>query len=348
MKKVTLQMIADKLEVSKALVSKALSNDPAVNEGTRETIWRTAEEMGYRMKLSRKTVPASRTGNLAVLMPRAYLDDMEYWGKVLHGIEKELMEYSFSMILSTIDIALTPKEGLPSSIHERKVDGAIVMGHLPDSYINQLRDNDFPFMMVDANLLDPSVDHVLANNFLGAYQATMHLLEAGHTRIAYVGDEDTSWSFRERSRGFEEAIRTFNRSKGLQISGVKIEGVGVSGNGMYVTPEFPQALKEHTTNEQPITALFCANDLTAFEALRFLGDIGVNCPEHISVIGFDDLTLTEIMQPRLTTVRVPKQEIGSRAADLILRRITDPEAVAEHVLLSTELVQRASVRPYKG
>ncbi|MFB9329416.1 LacI family DNA-binding transcriptional regulator [Paenibacillus aurantiacus] len=348
MKKVTLQMIADHLQVSKALVSKALSNDPAVNDGTKETIWKTAEEMGYRFKMSRKTIPAAKTGNLAVLMPRAYLDDMEYWGKVLHGIENELQNHNFSMILSSIDISLSPKDGLPSSIHERKVDGAIVMGHLPDSYINSLKANAFPFMMVDANLLDPSIDHVLANNFLGAYQATTYLLEAGHRKVAFVGDEHTSWSFRERNRGFIEAIRDYNRRTGIEVMYEFIAGVGVSGTGMYVLPQFASDLRAQAGGEQPVTGLFCANDLTAFEALRFLAEGGVRCPADVSVVGFDDLTLTEIMHPKLTTVRVPKSDIGSRAAQLILRRINEPEATAEHVLLSTELVERASVSEYKG
>lgn len=347
MKKVTLQVIADRLNVSKALVSKALSNDPAVNEGTRETIWKTAEEMGYRFKQPRKSVPADKTGILAVLMPRAYLDDMEYWGKVIHGIEKELENHNFSMILSSIDISLEPNEGLPSSISDKKADGAIVMGHLPDSYMNYLKSIAFPFVMVDANILDASINHVLANNFLGAYHATMYLLQAGHNRLGFVGDEATSWSFHERSRGFEEAITSYNREAVHKASFEIIEGVGVSGRGMYVTKEFGETLKQQVTSERPVTALFCANDLTAFESLKLLGEWGVSCPDQISVIGFDDLTLTELMHPKLTTVRVPKADIGCRAAQMALRCIRQPGETAEHVLLSTQLIERASVRRLK-
>lgn len=343
MKKVTLQLIADELNVSKALVSKALSNDPAVNEGTREKIWKTAEEMGYRLKTTRKKAPASQTGNIVVLMPRAYLDDIEYWGKVMQGVETELTNHSFSMILSTIDISLFPKEGLPSSIYERKADGAIVMGHLPDSYIQSLRAADFPFVMLDANLLDPSVDHVLANNFLGAYQATNLLLQQGHRRIGFVGDTDASWSFRERSRGFEEAVRDFNLKQHAELAAIIIPGIGVSGTGMYITDDFAPTLKGYTEAGQPLTALFCANDVIALETLSLLNQWEVNCPGDISVIGFDDLTLTEVMQPKLTTIRVPKADIGIRAAQMLLRRIENPHITPEHVLMSTQLVQRASV-----
>ncbi|WP_058302652.1 LacI family DNA-binding transcriptional regulator [Gorillibacterium timonense] len=348
MKKITMQMIADHLQVSKALVSKALSNDPAVNDGTRETIWKTAEEMGYRFKNARKTGSASLKGNLAVLMPRAYLDDMEYWGKVLHGIEKELSDHSFSMILSSIDLSLPTKEGLPSSIYERKVDGAIVMGHLPESYVQVLKALQFPYVMLDANLTEPSVDHVLANNFLGAFQAATHLLQSGHRKIGFVGDEDTSWSFRERSRGFREALFDYNRRVPNGASYCIIEGIGVSGNGMYVSDDFAANLKQAVSGAEPATGLFCANDLTAFEALKLLSEWGIRCPEDISLIGFDDLTLAERMSPKLTTIRVPKNDIGARAAQLILRRIENPEVTAEHVLLATQLIQRGSVGLVQG
>lgn len=346
MKKVTLQVIADELNVSKALISKALSNDPSVNEVTKENIWKKAEEMGYRVKQSRMKFTAAQTGNIAVLMPRAYLDDIEYWGKVLQGIESELNQHKFSMILSSIDLTLGSKDALPTSILEKKVDGAIVMGHLPDSYIELLKFNQFPFVMLDANLMDPTIDHILANNYLGAYRATGHLLENGHRRLGFVGDKNTSWSFRERYRGFLEAIEDFERKQEVEIESLVIPGIGVSGTGMYVSSQLPVSLEKSLKNANALTALFCANDLTAFEVLSVMDRMGLRCPDDVSVIGFDDLTLCEMMQPKLTTVRVPKGDIGIRAVEVLLRRIEQPEITPEHVLLSTQLIQRASVAPF--
>lgn len=346
MKKITLQFIADELNVSKALVSKALSNDPSVNEATRESIWKKAEETGYRIKRAHLNVKAAQTGNIAVLMPRAYLDDIEYWGKVLQGIESELNRHKFSMILSSIDLTLNSKEALPNSILEKKVDGVIVMGHLPDSYIKLLKSDHIPFVMLDANLMDASIDHILANNFLGAYQATEHLLGNGHRRIGFVGDNETSLSFRERHRGFQEAIYDFEQKQEVRIDAAIISGIGVSGTGMYVYPELSEGLENALKGPSPLTALFCANDLTAFEVLNVMDRFSLRCPDNVSVIGFDDLTLGEMMQPKLTTVRVPKNDIGIRAVQVLLRRIQQPDFTPEHVLLSTQLIQRASVNPF--
>jgi len=348
MKKVTLQMIADRLGVSKALISKALSNDPTVNEGTRETIWKTAEEMGYRFKSSHKAIKEPKLRNIAVLMPRAYLDDMEYWGKVIRGIDKELENNGFSMIMSSIDISLPPKEGLPNSIYEKKIDGAIVMGQLPDSYIKALVAHNVPLVMVDADFYNPSFDHVLANNFLGAYLATGKLLEAGHRKLAFVGDADTTWSFRERERGFEEAIRYFNATSDEKAEYVTINGIGVTGKGMYTSEELDANLHKYiVADKEPITAMFCANDLCAVESLKRLNNWKVSCPDDVSIVGFDNLTITELMSPRLTTVSVPKAVIGLRAVQMLLKRIENPLHFPELVLISTQLVERGSVRVIK-
>ncbi|WP_020619232.1 LacI family DNA-binding transcriptional regulator [Paenibacillus daejeonensis] len=344
MNKVTLQMIADRLNVSKALVSKALSGDSAVNEGTKETIWKTAEEMGYRFKKPKPSSAEVHSGMMAVLMPRAYLDDMEYWGNVIQGIEKELLKHNFSMLLSSIDISLPPKEGLLSAIEDHKVNGAIVMGHLPNNYIDALKEKHFPFIILDANMHDPTLDHVLANNYLGAYEASIYLMEQGHRNLAFVGDPDTSWSFKERYRGFREAVMDYAKRCGEPVWAKLIGGVGVSGTGMYTHPELDQGIRDSVTQNSPITAMFCANDLTAFETLKRLNELGKQCPDDVSIVGFDDTTLAKLLRPNLTTVKVPKTAIGGRAAELILRRIRYPEVAPGLVMLSTELVTRDSVR----
>jgi len=349
MKKITLQTIAEHLNVSKALVSKALSNDPAVSDVTKELIWKTAKEMGYPIKSSRKVVPASKTGTLAVVMPRGYMQDFQYWGKILGGIDEELSKYSFSMLLSSIDTSIVQaKDGLPASIHEGKIDGVIVLGHIPDNYIYALKEKNYPFVMVDSNVQDPTVEHILSNNSQGAQQAVKLLLDAGHRKLAFVGDISSAWSFAERYRGFEQAVREAVEAGCKGIETVRVEGVGVSGNGNYTSPEFAKALSRCIHRDDPVTAYFCANDMLAMETQSAFAAMGVSCPQDVSIVGFDDLSISALTQPKLTTVKVPKTEMGKRAVELVLHRISHPEAWPELVLLSTFLVERDSVRSILG
>jgi len=340
-------MIADKLGVSKALISKALSNDPAVNDMTRELIWKTSEELGYRIKSSKKKVMSAVTGNLAVLMPRAYLDDPEYWGKIIKGIDREMADHNYSMLLSSIDVSMRVSEGMPTSITESKVDGAIVLGQLPKEYTDQLKKRKIPFVLVDPSEQDPDADLVLANNFQGAYQAAQLLLKQGHRKLAFVGDADTTWSFSERYRGFKAAVQSFAASSKEEAGFVVVEGMGVSGNGMYTKPEYKADLKRQLVADQPVTAIFCANDLIAIDSMAFFPEWNLPCPGKISVVGFDDLTLAELKEPQLTTISVPKEEIGAKATQLILERLNAPDKLPELVMISTTLVQRSSTAPLK-
>ncbi len=247
------------------------------------------------------------------------------------------------MILSGIDIKLPPEDALPSSIVDGKADGALLMGHMPEMYVKALADRSFPTVLVDSSLPNPPFDHVLANNYAGAYAAGETLLAAGHRRLAFVGDPETAWSFRERARGFEECVGDFAERTGENVHVAKIRGIGVSGSGNYTAPGFAEELKQALGNGQ-VSALFCANDMLALEAVRQMREFGLDCPEDVSVIGFDDLSLSGYVQPALSTVRVPKERIGTRAAELLIQRLRHPGGTAEQVLLATALIERSSVK----
>jgi DNA-binding LacI/PurR family transcriptional regulator len=343
LKKVTMQMIADKIGVSKALVSKALSNDPTVSEETRERIWQTAQEMGYRFDSLRKKPSAFRTGNIAVLMPEVYLRDMQYWGRVIRGIDRELSASGVSMMMSGIDPSADAGDSLPVMIKERKVDGLLLLGHIPAKTVALLERLEMPLVLVDSDVNFGRLDHVMANNRQGAFEATMHLLQAGHRNVAFVGDPESAWSFGERERGFEEAVSAFRRSSEAGVETVKIRGIGVSGNGNYVRDSFPEQLRQ-AVHAHRVTGLFCANDMLALETIRQLKAWNLDCPADVSVVGFDDVALAELSNPGLTTVRVPKESIGSRAVKLLLERIRSGRSEPELIQLYTELVARGSVR----
>ncbi|MEK0312619.1 LacI family DNA-binding transcriptional regulator [Cohnella sp. 56] len=350
MKKVTLQTIADRLGVSAALVSKALAGDPAVSDVTKEVIWKTAEEMGYRIKSSKKAGAAQEAGSVLVLLPSAYLEDLEYWGRVVQGIHNELTAVNCSMILTGVDVSLPAEEGLPQSARDQKVEGAILLGHMPASYVQLLKNRGTPLVLIDSHVNDLSVDHVLANNYAGAYEAGALLLRAGHRRLAFVGDPESALSFSERRRGFAQAAEDYNRARdeGEAAANVAyIGGIGVSGKGDYASESYAASVTACLRADEPVTAFFCANDIIAIDLLGVLGSLDVRCPADVSVCGFDDLPWGEHITPRLTTVKVPQLELGKKAVQLLRRRIDSPGAIAEMVLLPTQLIERQSVREYE-
>ena len=217
-KKVTLQTIADKLEFSKSLVSKALSNNPGVSEETRERIKKVARDLGYRINSSVQSIPNAETGNIALMIPRQDLEDLDYWGKIIRAIEYELSKNGFSLILAPVETDYDSNYQLPISILDRKVDGVIVLGRVSERYIIEMQSMHLPIVLVDYPSYKFKLDHILADNFSGGYEATKYLLDLGHHNIAFVGDNRYALSFSERLRGFLTAITDYQSEFNVDIT----------------------------------------------------------------------------------------------------------------------------------
>lgn len=339
MKKVTMQMIADELRLSKSLVSKALANQSGVSEETKERVRLTAMNLGYPINSSNISIISSKTGNVAVLVPRDDLKDFEYWGRIVHGIEKALSGKSFSTILSGIDTAVATSDGMPSCITDRKVDGAIILGAVPLAYILAVQVSGIPVILVDSPHVQMKMDHVLAENYLGGYEATRYLLERGHRKIGFVGDTSYAASFAERHRGFASAVRDFRAERDVEIEAFDFTGDREES----VIPYSFGETERRSLKERKLTGLVCGNDPVAFEMLRILESMALSCPQDVSLIGFDNVQKCEWVSPELTSVDACKETMGIRAVQLLFRRMEEAGLRAERIMITTEIVERNSV-----
>jgi DNA-binding LacI/PurR family transcriptional regulator len=342
MKKPTMQTIADELNISKSLVSKALSNRHGVSEETKREIILTASRLGYRINSSVMTVKESQTGTIALLLPREDLRDLGYWGRIVHSIEEELSGNLFSLILSGVDTEKPSSTGLPSCITDMKVDGAMVMGRIPATYVHAIHTKGIPIVLLDSDDFGGlKLDHVMADNFGGGYDATKLLLDKGHRRIGFVGDLSYAYSFRERHRGFVTCIQEFKQSHPeIELEAVEITGPREDSE----RPSWLTRLREvFDARDNVPTSILCVNDGTAFTAIKEMHSMGLRCPDDVSVVGFDNLTNDDWLDPRLTSVDACISAMGTRAVELILRRVDEPRRRPETVLIATEIVERASV-----
>ncbi|WP_168735919.1 LacI family DNA-binding transcriptional regulator [Cohnella fermenti] len=351
--KITMQDIADTLGISKSLVSRALGNDGKISERTKEQVRLTALELGYPLNSSLAAVPSSRTGNIAVLMPRSHLKDGEFWGHVVSGAEEALHRASFSLVLAGVEGDDSPAEGMPSCITDRKVDGAIFMGRVSAGVIAEVLASGIPVVLADVRTAGLKLDHVLADNFRGGGEAALHLLEKGHRRLLFAGDPAFSFSFAERKRGALQAVRDFG--DGASASALASESAAESASASAFIEAIPSELEggyklvvpiaalEEALQRTGATAVVCANDSVAFSVIENLQALGLRCPEDVSVVGFDNVERCEWVTPKLTSVDAGKTTIGRRAVELLLRRMNDSETRPETRLVATELVERQSV-----
>ncbi|MDO3412572.1 LacI family DNA-binding transcriptional regulator [Saccharibacillus sp. CPCC 101409] len=350
-KKVTMQQIADQLGVSKFVVSKALSGKGGVSEATRERVIRAASQLGYFTQprgygqAARRIPDPARTRDpgrqsVLVLMPNVRFQTPEslYWGRILNGVTEALEEQGLGIVI----VSEQRIDAVTSVLNPDGILGLIGIGEISTPLLLDVHRLGLPTVLIDHE--DPLVpaDTVFAGNVDASMRLTNHLIGCGHRRLHFLGSAGFSRSFRDRWSGFRAALE----SRGLRVQGGSDPMNHLAGiDGAAYEPELRQWLAKRRRQHALPTALVCANDDVALVAARSLASLGLRVPEDVSLTGFDNIDAAggTADSPALTTVHVPKEAMGRRAALRLLERIRDPKAPLEKILLSSDLVLRSSV-----
>ena len=312
--------------------SRALSTPGRVNEDTRSRIERVADELGYRpSRVARRLrKDGGRTHMLGVLIP-----DIQnpFFADVVRGIEDVAHGEGYSLLLRNVDEDVDRQRTALESLRGEHVDGVIVPPvREQDGDVEAIAKAGTPVVCVDRRVVRDAFDTVVSNNEQGAYDAVSHLLRLGHTRVGLVGGLPGISTSRERRAGYERALR----EAGLDVDpSLVCEGDSRFESGEALT----QALLEHPGRP---SALFTGNNLMTLGALAAVHAAGLAIPGDLAVVGYDDMPWALALNPPLTAVRQPGVEMGRRAAEMLLDRITDPDRSPTLVTLQPTLVVRRS------
>jgi LacI family transcriptional regulator len=331
-KKVTMQNIADQLGISKNSVSQALTGKPGVSEETRARVVEMANKLGYRLSPG-KTPEGRRTGNIGLIVSEFTFSENVFFGAINLSIQKEVELRKFALLIQVVDKASEDSGAMPPFLEEGKVDGVIVLSHLRTDYIQKIISFGVPVVMVDHHHPDLQADCVLTNNRFGAYDAVRHLIELGHEKIGFMGNVHVSPSYQERWEGYRLALL----SSGMPIAG-EYEFLSAKE-----TEEDALACVRSLTDLP--TAWFCTNDTMAFILSTVLAKNRYQVPDDVSVCGFDNIRLSELSHPSLTTVNINRELFGRRAVERLFWRMENSGAAFEELLLRTNLIVRESTRP---
>lgn len=338
MKKTTMQDIADKLGISKSLVSIALNNRYGVSDDMRFKIYLTAIELGFDFNYKYRTrEEKERQSTIMVLIKRNILIDTGYWNDVLSGAEKILDVNNYILDLEVWDEQSTPTSIL-MKIQERSVDGILVIDALPKGTISLLSKMNIPILFVDGKeYTDKLFDSIRVNNYLGGYLVAEYLISMGHKKIAFVGDKDFAVSFRERYFGFKNYIDENGK--------VKFHGtINQSTYDIIDNPIEESNITKVLKKEDRPTALFCANDAIAMFVYKEVQKLGLSIPDDISIVGFDNLKEASLLKPKLTSINVLKKELGKIAVEQLLYKIRFRNAPMKTTLISVNLDIKNSVK----
>lgn len=324
--------VAKRAGVSIATVSRVLNNSQSVNEETRMRILKAIRELNYQpSRVAKRLRSKSGSSNLlGVLVP-----DIRnpFYVDVLMGIEDVAYRNNYAIIMCNFGQD-EKKEAMYLDILESEaIDGLIAApANEQDQRLKKMVRNGLPVVCVDRGLHESNVDLVWVDNEAGAFAAVDHLLKTGYRRIAHIGGLPSIPSSVLRERGYRKALQAHQ----LEVDPELIR----FGNSGYESGVCLSADLLRLPN--PPDALFTGNNLITLGALETIHAMKLRIPGDIAVIGFDDMYWANSLNPALSAVRQPAYEIGKRAGELLIQRISDPGRPAIQMSLNAELMVRDS------
>ncbi len=318
--------------VTHSTVSRALHNSPLINRETVERIQRIAAEAGYCSSAAARSLVTRRSDTVGVVVTN--IADPFVAG-VVSGIEETADQHGFSVLIANSNAEPEREVRVARKFEERRVDGIIVTSsRVGAQYVPLLSQMQVPIVLLNNQHPSQFAHSVMIANTQASLDVTRHLIGLGHSRIAYLGDRYGHQSDTERFSGYLQA---------LEAAGLHFEPeLAVHGDGK--AEGAAAAISALLALADPPTAIFCYNDMSALGAIRAIRDHGLRIPTDISIVGFDDLYISQYLDPPLTTVRQPMPQMGRMAMETLLRIFAGGDAEYD-LKVPGELIVRGSTAP---
>jgi LacI family transcriptional regulator len=334
----TIKDIAQKAGVSISTVSLVLNQKGYVASETRSRVMQVIKRLNYKPLHPARKLATQRTGNIGYIIWEGHFSEVEmFYSQVFLGMEYAARKNDYYLLLTTVKEEFDPKNDLPRFLQCRDVDGVALAGRVPLSLIQYLDTQSLPFVLIDYEIQGKNYSCIKIDNYNGAYKAVDELIRAGRHHIGFVGGSYFHPSVKERFRGYKEALEVhglindsyldiYSYCENVETS----RSIGEKG-----------ALKLMQSNPD-LDAIFCCNDTTALGVISSILQNGKQIPADIAVVGFDDIPPAEFNSPKLTTLHVPKLEIGKQAYQLLLDLINNPHMAPQTRTISVDLITRES------
>jgi LacI family transcriptional regulator len=334
---VTLRDVAKRAGVHAGTASRALNPQTRslVNQVTAKKVMEAAEELGYRPNSMARGLKINRSFTIGVLVPDL---TNPLFPPIVRGIEDELAKSGYTALLANSDNDPDKERIHFESMKDRQVEGFIMATAERDHpLIEDAIAADVPIVLVNRTVDSSRAFAVITDDRMGTLLAVNHLVELGHTRIAHIVGPERYSTGKARYRGFIDAMKG---------AGLKADRKLIRFTETFVETEGARVFRELLGGGRPsFTAVFAGNDLLALGCYDVMAEVGLRCPDDLSIVGFNDIPFLDKLRPPLTTIRIPHYDIGLRAARLVLDRLIDPSTAPTTLSLDPELVVRGSTSP---
>jgi LacI family transcriptional regulator len=322
--------VARESGVSVFTVSAVVNNKAHVGKSLREKVEAAIRKLNYRPNLIARSLAKQKTHTIGMIVPDI---GNPFFPIVVRGAEDAAQKHGYNLLLCNSDDSLDKEEKAVELLLSKRVDGILLTKAADDfrpSLQQMIKEVNIPFVLVMRTYPKLTKDAVITDDYHGAYEAVSHLARAGRKRIGLISGPLKVSNAKERWAGFQDALKAEGLpfEQDLVIEGdYRLESGYRAGHSMF--------------SRRP-DGIYVANHLMTVGLLKAADEMGLRCPEDFGLVSFDDYPWLGIFRPRLTTVELPKHQLGSEAAELLIRRITGDTSKPQLIKLQPELRIRES------
>ena len=333
MRNVTIKDIAKELNVSIATVSRALNDKYDIKRETRDLILKTALEMGYIPNPMARKLISQRSNTIGFIVPE-FINP--FFHQVIMGVEKAFDGTNYQILTASSNESVEKERERLKLMENNMVEG-IVISLVNETrnidYIQKLIDKGFPIVLFNRVNEQLPVAKVIFDDYKYAFFATEHLIEVGCRRIVHLSGPKSICLSKERIKGYADAIR----KHGLPFDCNRIIEAGLLVDDGY------RCMEELIERGEVPDGVFAVNDFSAIGAIKALRKHNINIPEEVAVVGFTEGIIADLIEPGLSSVRQPAEEIGMNVGQLILEQIEEGKPNADKtIVLGGKLTIRGS------
>jgi LacI family transcriptional regulator len=318
--------------VSIGTVSNVINETVSVRESSKRRVLDAIKVLGYQRSQLARGLRRAYTNIIGMIIPDI---TNPFFPALVRAAEDVSYAHDYQLVLCNSDNDPRKEARYLTALQSYLPAGLLLIPAVDSLLREQPMRNGrpTPIVCIDRKPKGWKCDTICADNENGAYVATLHLIDHGHRRIAVIGGPSHLANARERVRGFRRALKD---------AGIELPDAFVKTGKFERTSGLEAALSLLRPASRP-TAIFAANDMMAMGVMLAVRELGLRCPEDVSIVGFDNLEIVELLQPPLTTVQQPVYTLGINAAELLIQRISGSTEPRKDIVLETELIRRGSV-----
>ena len=336
---VTIKDVAARANVAPSTVSRVISDSPHISEKTKRKVHKIMEEMGYHLNYNARNLAQQSTMTIGIIMKNSTTESMHnsFFPEVIRGISALCSKHDFSISLTTGESEEEIFKDTVKMVRGKRVDGMIVLySKKDDKVVPYLVESGIPFVVIGKPLIESSkIMFVDNDNVQAAKEATDFLLNLGHEKIAFIGEDEQFEVSEARLNGFIQAVK----GKNLDVP------EGFIKNIQFDPSHGKQIVAELMDLPTPPTALVVSDDLNALIVLTALSEKNIKVPDDMSMIVFNNSVISKVANPPLTTVDTQIFQLGYESANCLIELVKDPQMFKKSVIIPTVIVERNSCLP---